>query len=163
MSDDYSIECPRCGNEIEIIVDELPEGSGTVTCDECGAELEYQYSVSVEFTDVDILSTPTVEVECPVCNNVNDFGEVEEETGSGEITCEDCGAGISFTWSDWGQDVAIDSYDEPETEEDDEDEDDDKEKEEDDEDKDDDEDEADKGEEDIEEENDEEEEDIDDD
>jgi transcription elongation factor Elf1 len=125
MSDDYTIDCPRCGYGVEVFIDEFPEGSGTVTCDGCGAEIEYQYSTSVEITDVSIVDTPPVEIECPVCNSTMEFGDVEDETGSEGITCDNCNADISFTWSDWGADVVIDNVDEAETEEDEEEEEDD--------------------------------------
>lgn len=47
-----SVVCPECDNPLDIDVDDVEEGE-TVTCDECGTELEVVSADPLELAPVD--------------------------------------------------------------------------------------------------------------
>lgn len=75
--------CPRCGDSVEVRVDDLEDGSAELDCD-CGVTLQVSYAVSVEtsVSDVEVTSAPPIDFQCPVCGVGLVFDDVYDESGS---------------------------------------------------------------------------------
>lgn len=110
---EVEVTCPRCNSEI--IVDDLEEENGTqdIDCQVCGAVLELTWSDQGMDTEVDVLETPPVEYDCPVCEETQALEGVEEESGTAEIECDTCGAILEVGWRDWTEISDIDVLEEP--------------------------------------------------
>ncbi len=107
------VTCPRCNSSM--IADVVKEESGTedIDCEVCGAVLELSWSDQGMDTEVDLLETPPVEYECPVCEEAQALEGVEEENGTAEIECDTCGAVLEIGWRDWTEPSEVDVLEKP--------------------------------------------------
>ncbi len=110
------ISCPRCKQSISLTTNEVIDlnGSETVDCERCGAELEVEYKGSIAVTKVEVISAPPLEFNCPQCSEgIKIYDDVDSKTGSIEIDCDNCSASIEVSWSDWGRDANAELLEEP--------------------------------------------------
>jgi transcription elongation factor Elf1 len=104
---DKKVNCTLCGGDVSVEINlrsvEMDYESKTVDveCDTCGTKLEVTYTVSVE-TEVEVSETPSSEFDCPECDDFM-FIDIDEDSGSQNMRCENCGAVLEVNWFDWGR------------------------------------------------------------
>lgn len=136
MGISVDVECPCCGHYNEVEIEDIDSGSMTTECADCGISMEFQYSVSVEVEDVTVSDIPAVDITCPQCNDIVTLDHIDDESGSTEIECDNCGSLLEVFWSKCGQEYDVKLLEEGEKDDDDNDEDDDDDEDEDDDDED---------------------------
>jgi hypothetical protein len=98
-------ECPRCSHEITFETEGNEDGSIDVTCEECEATLSISYSFALEIDGAEIVEVPSAEFDCTECSTSLEISDIEDESGSEEVECDNCNARLEVSWSHWGQQV----------------------------------------------------------